>query len=272
MVAIVDTAGVKVVEYLYDAWGKLLTTSGSMASTLGVHNPLRYRGYVYDTDTELYYLQSRYYDPKMGRFLNADVLISTGAGLLCNNMFAYCKNNPVNYYDSEGTDAIWIQEGESAMGMGHTGLLIEDPQGDWWYFYWGPKDPNAFFPFMCVNVPEVCIYQKVETDGYDLTTADGVQEMLSANKISPYPDSEPGEITDVKYYEGNYVRTHLYLWSYSENCEGIFGPNYSLLMNNCVQVCVRALGKSDFRFAFYASLIPNFAYSDVEKSGPQALQ
>ena len=76
-----------------------------MASTLGAHNPLRYRGYVYDTETTLYYLQSRYYDPELGRFINSDVLVSTGQGILGNNMFAYCLNNPVRYIDSEGQEA-----------------------------------------------------------------------------------------------------------------------------------------------------------------------
>ena len=55
--AILDASGTAVVRYTYDAWGNLLTTTGSMASTLGAHNPLRYRGYVYDNETQLYYLQ-----------------------------------------------------------------------------------------------------------------------------------------------------------------------------------------------------------------------
>lgn len=74
-----------------------------MASTLGLHNPLRYRGYVYDNETELYYLQSRYYDPDVGRFINADAFASTGQGILGNNMFAYCRNNPVSRIDPSGT-------------------------------------------------------------------------------------------------------------------------------------------------------------------------
>ena len=65
------------------------------------------QGYVYDQETALYYLQSRYYDPSLGRFLNADALVSTGQGLLGNNMFAYCLNNPVVGHDPTGelTDA-----------------------------------------------------------------------------------------------------------------------------------------------------------------------
>ena len=73
-----------------------------MASTLGVLNPLRYRGYVYDVETGLYYLQSRYYDPEVGRFINADAYATTGIGLVGNNAFAYCNNNPVNLKDYRG--------------------------------------------------------------------------------------------------------------------------------------------------------------------------
>ncbi len=95
-----------VAAYTYDAWGKLCRTTGSMASTLGIYNPLRYRGYVYDVDTGLYYLQSRYYNPEMGRFINADSYVSTGQGIIGNNMFAYCNNNPVCNIDPTGEFAI----------------------------------------------------------------------------------------------------------------------------------------------------------------------
>ena len=101
VIAILDAYGNMVVEYQYDAWGNILSTSGSMASTLGLHNPLRYRGYVYDTETGLYYLQSRYYNPTWGRFINADSQLS-GGELTGLNMFAYCGNNPVRFIDPSG--------------------------------------------------------------------------------------------------------------------------------------------------------------------------
>ena len=118
--AILNTSGTAVVTYTYDAWGNILSTSGSMASTLGAHNPLRYRGYVYDTETGLYYLQSRYYDPQVGRFINADAFTSTGQGLLGTNMFAYCGNNPVFFRDNSGTRycAATTVNGESAEDRG----------------------------------------------------------------------------------------------------------------------------------------------------------
>ena len=102
VIAILDRTGYPVVQYTYNAWGELLSATGSMANSLGALNPLLYRGYVYDRETGLYYLQSRYYNPEIGRFINADSYVSTGQGLLGNNMFAYCANNPVIYQDSSG--------------------------------------------------------------------------------------------------------------------------------------------------------------------------
>ncbi len=72
---LVNASGTQVVSYTYDPWGAPLSVSGTMASTLGAANPLRYRGYVYDSETGLYYLSSRYYNPVWGRFINADSLI-----------------------------------------------------------------------------------------------------------------------------------------------------------------------------------------------------
>lgn len=110
-------------EYTYDAWGKVLSQTGSMAWSLGKENPLRYRGYVYDQETDLYYLQSRYYDPKIGRFINADAFTSTGQGVIGNNMFAYCLNNPVNNLDSSGTVAVSIFDGDrNSLSIGYIGL------------------------------------------------------------------------------------------------------------------------------------------------------
>ena len=97
--AIVDEYLNKVVEYVYDPWGNILSITGSLAETLGKDNPFRYRGYYYDTETGLYYLQSRYYDPLIVRFINADGYVSTGQEFSSVNMFAYCGNNPVNMND-----------------------------------------------------------------------------------------------------------------------------------------------------------------------------
>ena len=106
VIGLYDSALNSVVQYTYDSWGKLLGITGSLAETVGKANPFRYRGYYYDDETELYYLNSRYYDPEMGRFVNADGYVSTGQGVLGNNMFTYCGNNPANYFDESGQDPI----------------------------------------------------------------------------------------------------------------------------------------------------------------------
>ena len=96
---IVDADGEVVATYEYDPYGNTISATGELAEI----NPLRYRGYIYDPESNLYYLQSRYYDPQIGRFINADAYASTGQGIIGNNMFAYCSNNPIKYTDTAGT-------------------------------------------------------------------------------------------------------------------------------------------------------------------------
>ena len=92
---IVDASQNIVTSYDYDPYGKVISATGTLANI----NPLRYRGYVYDTETGLYYVSSRYYDPEIGRFISADEFTSTGQGTVGCNMFAYCGNNPVSRVD-----------------------------------------------------------------------------------------------------------------------------------------------------------------------------
>ena len=100
---IVDKNCNTVVEYTYDAWGKLLNmTDSSGDAQIGQKNPFLYRGYYYDSETGLYYLNSRYYDPQTGRFLNADFLLNTSSDLTSKNLFSYCGNNPVSRIDPDG--------------------------------------------------------------------------------------------------------------------------------------------------------------------------
>ena len=100
---VITATGTEAAAYTYDAWGKLLTSTGDMAEI----NPLRYRGYYYDAETSLYYLQSRYYDPEVCRFINTDSFATTDIdGVLSANMFAYCENNPVINEDPTGAIAL----------------------------------------------------------------------------------------------------------------------------------------------------------------------
>ena len=99
VVQIIDANGVMQAEYIYSPWGEIISAEGDLAEV----NPLRYRGYYYDSETGFYYLQSRYYDPENHRFINADVYTSTDSSdaIAC-NMFAYCRNNPVIAADENG--------------------------------------------------------------------------------------------------------------------------------------------------------------------------
>ena len=99
VVNLIDQDGAVAAAYAYDAWGNILSQSGNMAEK----NPLRYRGYYYDSETGFYYLQSRYYDPATRRFINADALASTGQGFIGYNMFAYCNNQVTMLMDSSGS-------------------------------------------------------------------------------------------------------------------------------------------------------------------------
>ena len=102
VVALLDASGSTVASYAYDPYGKVLSAEGTMAET----NPLRYRGYYYDTESGLYYLQSRYYDPATCRFVNADnaavIAVSPEKANWDKNLFAYCDNDPVNRKDDGG--------------------------------------------------------------------------------------------------------------------------------------------------------------------------
>ena len=108
ILAILDENGNTVVSYGYDAWGAPLWCTGEMAETLGKVQPFRYRGYVFDEETELYYNQSRFYNPSIARFVAADttgVLTASLKSLTEKNLFAYCDNNPVMRKDIDG--AFW---------------------------------------------------------------------------------------------------------------------------------------------------------------------
>jgi len=118
VVKIVDASGTSQAEYSYNAWGQVISATGTLAAV----NPIRYRGYYYDKETELYYVSSRYYDPEICRFINADDTSYLGANgdFISYNLFAYCLNNPINRTDDGGNLSVgnWIKIGIGAVALG----------------------------------------------------------------------------------------------------------------------------------------------------------
>ena len=117
IVKIISSTGAVVANYAYNVWGELLSVKDSFGNpitnqtSIAYLNPLRYRGYVYDDETGLYYLQSRYYDPITCRFINADIYCDTQTNTpFSTNMFAYCENNAVNRTDHTGSDYFWYYD------------------------------------------------------------------------------------------------------------------------------------------------------------------
>ena len=118
VIGLIDSIGNKVVSYTYDAWGKMLSKTGTLASTLGTIQPFRYRGYVFDEETGLYYLQSRYYNSDLCRFISTDtfeVLLIPHYHFGQYSLYSYCENKPISNADSDGKLS-WLAK--VAIGVG----------------------------------------------------------------------------------------------------------------------------------------------------------
>ena len=147
IVGILDSEGALVVEYKYDAWGRLLATTVASSANeaekskweaLAKLNPFRYRGYVYDEESRLYYLRSRYYNPEWRRFVNVDTLLGHVGTLGSHNLFAYCRNMPVGNKDPDGRDLALDQSDQMVGGaILFTGLYATV------FCWWAGKKINA---------------------------------------------------------------------------------------------------------------------------------
>jgi RHS repeat-associated protein len=113
IITITDKNGNGIVGYTYDAWGKCTVTFDVSGCDVATVNPYRYRGYYFDNEIGMYYLQSRYYDANVGRFINGDdiAFICGFTKPLFNNLFFYCNNSSPNFKDSSGYFAITIAAG-----------------------------------------------------------------------------------------------------------------------------------------------------------------
>ncbi len=114
IIGIIDENGNKIVTYIYDSWGKILSIKdqnnndiSSNLNHIGNINPFRYRSYYYDVEIGLYYLNHRYYNPEIGRFISPDVVIGANEDMLSYNLYAYVSNNPISNCDNTGNGRIF---------------------------------------------------------------------------------------------------------------------------------------------------------------------
>ena len=256
VVQIIDANGVMQAEYIYSPWGEVISAEGDLAEI----NPLRYRGYYYDSETGFYYLQSRYYDPENHRFINADCIAKTEYLSISTNVFVYCLNSPVYCIDSSGTDAIWLQERDSAASMGHSGLMVQDTNEEWFFFYWGPAS-ETFSTGLLTGVSNGCYVVKIATDGHSLSDVEDIQTVLK--NAGGDPGNRAEKITDAYYFKGDYTNTYEKVKEMERS-----GSEYNLITRNCLQQTLEAFMASDQRFKFVSyglvnGVVPNEAVRRV---------
>ena len=243
IVSLVSNNAVTVATYTYDAWGKLISSSGTMAEI----NPIRYKQYYYDTETGFYYLMSRYYDPEVGRFINADAYASTGQGITGCNMFLYCTNNPVSLYDPDGQDAIILYDSDN---VSHIGLLVQGSDGTWYHYYWGAK--SGFPRVLCVfsiNV-EATTWCKEYT---------GEINLVSINNSHQFS----GDYEELLYLYGDFSSCIDELKNSSEK--------YNLYSNNCSQKSLSTLSTANTQYQKYLKeaskyVLPRDAFNNIIKN------
>ena len=182
-----------------------MTYANGGASTGAKYNPFRYRGYYYDTDLGMYYLNSRYYDSKICRFINADTYVSTGQSLTGNNMFAYCDNNPVMRCDFTGEFSVDLKdddnnpfndymrmEGGGASGHGGGGIGFDSFSA--LKKYQGSAGSNNHWH----HVVEKC---QIDKSGFSSQQIHNTSNVVSVDPYTHYQIS--GHYVSKQWYTGN---------------------------------------------------------------------
>ena len=240
VIGLIDSANTEVVKYTYDAWGKPLAVTGSLANTIGYYNPFRYRGYVYDVETGLYYLRSRYYNPRWGRFVNADTIVK-------GNLFGYCENSPLNQTDQSGK----LPSG--SFDMDYYGISIL-----WHWLYGNGKDmlivdDNGWSNYLnrAPLCSSDCNYPNSSLQDYMISKYRGIN--LSDGE--EYTDTFLGSLS---FLNGEGIIGYNYLHGSNKDVGG-FSYTVTISMKYGYKVY-------DFDFTFNDKIDPNEKYaSDMEK-------
>ena len=172
-------------------------------------------------------------------------------------LYSYADNIPTNQLDSDGTDAIWINESSSAGTMGHTGLMVQDDNGEWYYFFWGPASEN-FSKEIVTGTENNSVIEKITTNGADLTDVNQLKLILKNS--SGIAKQRADLITEAYYFRGDYTATYNKALLFANSNE-----SYSVVLNNCLQKTLDAFNESDKRFSLLYcgstlnSTVPNIA-------------
>ncbi len=235
-IGLVDNKGKYVERYIYDEFGRPIKAN-SILNVKKTDNPFGFTGYQYDESTGLYFAQARYYMPEVGRFVSRDSYAGNTREPLSLNLYTYCMNNPINYVDLLGYDAIWITSKNNVYGFGHTSLLIQNSDGKWYYF------------FYAIN-------------GLLLTEINDMKALNSLSELNEFL-GETGETTytDSVYIAGDFSATYDYvygLWNEYEthttddyinssrradDNEWKKNHGYNAYLNNCADESWKALLK-----------------------------
>ncbi|MEI2358745.1 DNRLRE domain-containing protein [Mesobacillus zeae] len=222
VVSIQDNKGKEVGSYTYDSYGNVLKEVGEIAKA----NPIRYAGYYYDVETKHYYLQTRYYNSENGSFLALDPQPGDEDDPISQNGYTYADNNPMNFIDPDGNDAMWITASSGANGAGHTSLVLygKGKKGKgWYYFYYGASGNIAW------SEPEV----KVKFMG---------KSKPSLKKISDN-DGYQSKFDKSVYIKGSFQKSLDFAYSVKSN-KSKYKYRYSLGFRNCLIVSGKVLNKS----------------------------
>lgn len=177
IIGIIDSNNNIIANYKYDSWGNIISITDNNGNDISNNtnhianiNPFRYRSYYYDTETNLYYLNSRYYNPTWGRFINADGIIGANEDILGYNLYAYCGNNPIIQKDDSGKAAIALGLGFGTLGLIALGLAAQKAKkGISSFFSSIASSLSGVKPYKPVSKPKTSSKAKTQTKSKEKT-------------------------------------------------------------------------------------------------------
>ena len=249
IIGILDSNGNIVVQYYYEGYGNLVSIVDTSSVNLGSINSFRYRSYYLDIETGWYYLNSRFYDPLIKRFITPDDISYLGASgtALSYNLYSYCENNPIVLVDYEGNDAKLILDfdDEGLIVVGHMALIVQDYGGKWHLIeFTGSSKKNAK------------VY--IESGEGRFGKKQGFwKSILSIVGLGGWR---------TLYIKGDFTKSLEYARKYENTDYG----GYNLIFNNCLHFVRNALrqGKSknsllQLYFMFSSTIVPRVFFNNA---------